>query len=62
LLQHKNGAYPTGRHTFVGFPISAATKYFGPHEFLSGMLHLPAGGSFCSLQKGYFLKQGVHGV
>jgi len=62
LLQHKNDAYPTGQHTSVGFLISAATKYFGPCESLSGMLHLLVDSSVCSLQKGHIQKQGVHGA
>jgi len=61
LLQHKSDAYPAGQHTFVGFLISAATKYFGPRESLSDTPHLPADSSVCSLQKGYFQKQGVRG-
>jgi len=62
LLQQKNDAYLAGQHTFVGFLICAATKFFGPCESLSGVLHLPADSSVCSLQQGYFQKQGVHGA
>ena len=57
----KIGESPAGRRTFVGFLISAATKYIGSRGSLSDILHLPVGGSAFSLQK-HFYKQGVHGA
>jgi len=57
----KIGESNAGRRTFVGFLISAATKYIGPRGSPSDILHLPADSSAFSLQK-HFYKQGVHGA